>query len=88
MIMDWHKVALGDVVTLQLSSVDKKSKASERAVRLCNYMDVYANNFIRRDMDFMAATATDREITNCSRSWGMSSLPKTPKNMMTSEFRH
>ena len=60
------KVALGDVVTLQLSSVDKKSKASERAVQLCNYMDVYANNFIQRDMDFMAATATDREITNCS----------------------
>ena len=62
----WHKVALGDVVTLHLSSVDKKSKASERAVQLCNYMDVYANNFIQCDMDFMAATATDREITNCS----------------------
>ena len=70
MIMGWHKVALGDVVTLQLSSVDKNSKASERAVRLCNYMDVYANNFIRRDMDFMAATATDREITNCSLFMG------------------
>ena len=70
MIMDSQKVALGDVVTLQLSSVDKKSKASERAVRLCNYMDVYTNNFIRRDMDFMAATATDREITNCSLFMG------------------
>lgn len=62
----WHKVVLGDVVTLQLSSVDKKSKAGERAVQLCNYMDVYANNFIQCDMDFMAATATDGEITNCS----------------------
>ena len=63
---DWSEVALGDVVTLQLSSVDKKSKPSERGVQLCNYMDVYANNFIRRDMDFMAATATTREILNCS----------------------
>ena len=62
----WHKVALGEVVTLQLSSVDKKSKGNERAVQLCNYMDVYANNFIQCDMDFMAATATDREIANCS----------------------
>ena len=62
----WRKVVLGDVVTLQLSSVDKKSKANEHAVRLCNYMDVYSNNFIRRDMDFMSATATDREISNCS----------------------
>ena len=62
----WRNVALGDVVDLQLSSVDKKSKPSEQAVQLCNYMDVYANHFIRRDMDFMAATATEREIMNCS----------------------
>ena len=61
-----RKVALGDVADLQLSSVDKKSKPGEQPVQLCNYMDVYANNFIRRDMDFMAATATDREILNCS----------------------
>ena len=62
----WRKATLGHVVTLQLSSVDKKSKVSERTVQLCNYMDVYANNFIHRDMDFMAATATDREIANSS----------------------
>ena len=62
----WRKVALVDVVNLQLSSVDKKSKPGEQPVQLCNYMDVYANNFIRRDMDFMAATATDREVLNCS----------------------
>ena len=62
----WKVVPIGKVVSLQLSSVDKKVKSNESPVQLCNYMDVYANNFIRRDMDFMAATATDREISNCS----------------------
>ena len=54
------------MIDLRLSSVDKKSKPSERAVQLCNYMDVYGNSFIHSDMDFMAATASDREISNCS----------------------
>ena len=67
---DWREVALSDVVALQISSVDKKSKPGEQPVQLCNYMDVYANNFIRCDMDFMAATATEREILNCSLSSG------------------
>ena len=62
----WRRVALGDVIELQLSSVDKKSKASEQAVQLCNYMDVYSNSFIHHDMEFMAATASDQEISNCS----------------------
>ena len=61
-----RKVALGDVVTLQLSSVDKRSKANERAVRLCNYTDVYNNSFIYAEMDFMEGTATEREIAKCS----------------------
>ena len=63
---EWRNVALGDVVSLQLSSVDKKSKANEDAVRLCNYTDVYNNSFIHADLDFMPATATEREIANCS----------------------
>ena len=63
---EWRKVSLGDVTDLRLSSVDKKTKDNERVVQLCNYMDVYNNSFIRADMDFMSATATDREIENCS----------------------
>lgn len=62
----WHKAKLDDVVDLRLSSVDKKTKPDERAVRLCNYLDVYKNRFIRSDMDFMLATATDREIAKCT----------------------
>ena len=57
---------LDEITTLTLSSVDKKSKANEKSVRLCNYMDVYSNNFISSNLDFMAATATEREVANCS----------------------
>ena len=59
-------VALGEAVELTLSSVDKKSKSDEHPVLLCNYTDVYNNDFIYADMDFMPATATDREIARCS----------------------
>ena len=61
-----RKVALSDVADLTLSSVDKKSKSGERPVLLCNYTDVYKHDFIYADMDFMSATATDREIGRCS----------------------
>ena len=63
---DWPTVALSEVVELTLSSVDKKSKADEHPVLLCNYTDVYKNDFIRADMDFMSATAKEREIGRCS----------------------
>ena len=62
----WRRVALADLIDLQLSSVDKKSKANEQAVQLCNYTDVYNNSFIHAGMDFMSATATEREIVRCS----------------------
>ena len=61
----WRWAALADVVDLRLSSVDKKTVPGERAVRLCNYSDVYKHRVIRADMDYMEATATEREIRNC-----------------------
>ena len=66
----WRRAALGDLINLQLSSVDKKSKANEQAVQLCNYTDVYYNSFIHAEMDFMSATATEREIVKCSLGAG------------------
>jgi type I restriction enzyme S subunit len=44
------------------SNVDKKSYENETPVRLCNYTDVYYNETIVADMDFMAATATSEQI--------------------------
>ena len=66
----WKTVALSDLIDLRLSSVDKKKKDNEQVVQLCNYMDVYSNSFIYADMDFMIATATEREISNCSLTMG------------------
>ncbi|MCY3690099.1 MAG: restriction endonuclease subunit S [Gammaproteobacteria bacterium] len=67
---DFRRVALADVIDLILSSVDKKSKDNEKAIRLCNYMDVYNNTFITDEIDFMAATATDHEVVRCSLTRG------------------
>ena len=61
----WPVVRLADVADLRLSSVDKKTTAGESRVRLCNYSDVYNNSVLRADMDYMEATATEREIQNC-----------------------
>ena len=58
----WLRAPLGQVAELTLSSVDKKTKPDECPVLLCNYMDVYSNRFIRSGLDFMKATATEREI--------------------------
>ena len=63
---NWLRVALGSITQLTLSNVDKKTKLDEEPVRLCNYMDVYSNSYIRPHLDFMPATATKREIERCS----------------------
>ena len=60
----WPRTALGRVIDLRLSSVDKKTQLNERSVRLCNYTDVYSNSFIHSGLSFMKGTATDREIFN------------------------
>ena len=67
---DIRRAALADIIDLTLSSVDKKCKPGERPVRLCNYMDVYNNTFITDQLDFMVATATDREVARCSLARG------------------
>ena len=62
----WRTARIGNLVELTLSSVDKKSKPDELPVVLCNYTDVYKNSFIHENLDFMPATATAREVANCS----------------------
>ena len=66
----WPTARLDSIIDLTLSSVDKKSKPNEKSVRLCNYMNVYSNGFISAALDFMEATATEREIANCSLQAG------------------
>ena len=59
---EWATLTLDKAAQIIVSNVDKKSVATERAVRLCNYMDVYRTDRIDADMDFMAATAVDAQI--------------------------
>ena len=59
---EWHRVQLGQIADIRVSNVDKKTVRGEQAVQLCNYMDVYSNDYIRADLPFMAASATSAEI--------------------------
>ena len=58
----WEVQRLRTLVELRVSNVDKRSSESEIPVRLCNYVDVYKNEYIFSDLPFMRATATETEI--------------------------
>lgn len=45
-----------------VSNVDKVPSENEVPVKLCNYTDVYYNDFITSDMELMETTATKEEI--------------------------
>lgn len=55
---------LDELCTIELSSIDKKSKTNEKPVKLCNFVDVYNNWNIYPNMtdSFMYATASDKNI--------------------------
>jgi len=58
----WKVRQLKYVANCFPSNVDKHSKEDEKEVRLCNYTDVYKNDFITNDMKLMVATAKDDQI--------------------------
>ena len=58
----WEVQRLKDLANIQNSNVDKKSHLNEIPIKLCNYVDVYKNDFIDSSLDFMEATATKEEI--------------------------
>lgn len=53
---------LRDLAEIRVSNVDKKTYSAETPVRLCNYLDVYTNDYITAEMDFMIASASKAEI--------------------------
>jgi type I restriction enzyme S subunit len=59
---EWPSSKLAEVAEIRFSNVDKKSHAYELPVQLCNYMDVYANDYITKELDFMAASAARSEL--------------------------
>lgn len=83
----WSAARLRHVAAVSNSNVDKKSYDDGHPVRLCNYTDVYYNDFITDDMELMRATATGSEIqrfqlyqgdviiTKDSESWDDIAIP-------------
>lgn len=58
----WGTKKLKFLATVQPSNVDKKTVEGEEPVLLCNYTDVYKNEYIDGRLEFMQASATDAEI--------------------------
>lgn len=72
------KYRLKDIATVEISSVDKKTKEGETNVRLCNFTDVYYNWAITKDKhdNFMEATANNKEISRFLFKKGQVALTK------------
>ena len=62
----WEVKRLKTIASVQLGNVDKKSVEGQEPVLLCNYVDVYYNEYITADLDFMPATATPEQIQRFS----------------------
>ena len=62
----WEVERLKSFATVQLSNVDKKSTEGQDTVRLCNYVDVYYNERIDNNIEFMSATATTEQVRRFS----------------------
>ncbi len=67
---DWQVKKLKYISQILSSNVDKKSYEDEEKVLLCNYVDVYKNDFITNEINFMKATATESEIKKFSLQIG------------------
>ena len=67
---DWDVKRLRHVAVFNNSNVDKKSYEDQINIRLCNYTDVYYNEFITPDLEFMNATASESEIEKFRLSKG------------------
>ena len=58
----WEAKPLRATAGYVVSNVDKVPAECEMPVRLCNYTDVYNNEFITLALDFMQSTASEDEI--------------------------
>lgn len=76
--MTANVVKLGQIATIDISNVDKKSKVGEAEVRLCNFVDVYHNWAITGNISkgFMIATANENQVVRFSVKKGMIAITK------------
>jgi len=66
----WGVKQLRHVASFTNSNVDKKVYDGQQTVSLCSYTDVYYNEFITADLQFMQATASISEIEQFSLKKG------------------
>ncbi len=66
----WTTQRLGTIADIRVSNVDKKFYSTETPVQLCNYMDVYSNEYVTDSLDFMQASASKAEIGRFSLQRG------------------
>jgi len=66
----WSVLRVKEVATVLPSNIDKLTVEGEQPVSLCNYVDVYKNDKITADIEFMPATATDEQIRKLSLTKG------------------
>jgi type I restriction enzyme S subunit len=64
----WEAKPLRSTADYVVSNVDKVPSEDERPIRLCNYTDVYNNEFITLALDFMHSTGSEDEIAKFSLS--------------------
>lgn len=62
----WEVMKLKYVADCFPSNIDKHTKEDEQQVRLCNYTDVYKNDFIINNMNLMIASASVDQIEKFS----------------------
>ena len=65
---DWEVKKLKFTSDVYISNVDKKIDSNEEVVFLCNYIDVYKNEFITSNLEFMQSTASFEQIKKLALS--------------------
>lgn len=63
---DWDLSKLSNIAQVIVSNVDKKFEENEPPVLLCNYLDVYQNEYITSNLEFMRGSASEAEIDKFS----------------------
>ena len=76
--MKFKRYKMSEIATIAMSNVDKKTNEGETPVKLCNFVDVYKNWAITKDLipSFMSATAKPQEIERFTLSKGQVALTK------------
>jgi len=59
---EWKEKYLHEIVDIRVSNVDKKIYPNKSLVGLCNYMDVYSNDYISNKLSFTTGSADVNEI--------------------------